>query len=142
MTTKTFVNCTQHALGADQLALLAGCAEVVDLREVNPELFDRLANTPSDEDECQDLAAEFVQYFWDLGQKNSVRQSGGLILHLPIGSPYFQALVAMAFGNEMVQMLVEELGIEVWMSHSQRVASEKDGIKTSIFKFEKFLKMP
>lgn len=77
----------QHPLTEAQESELAG-NEIVLLKDVNPGLFARLANTPGEVTVLVDLAYELIDFAYG-GEFDAVI--------LPIGSPAFQAILAIAW---------------------------------------------
>lgn len=126
-----FINCTQHALTAEQraAALELGGGVVAELRDLNPQLFARLTQIGSDVD-VKALALEAAVVF--------VEDHENDILHLPIGSPAFMWHLAQElarFGKSAPRVV---------FSHSRRESvdmPQADGTvrKQAVFTFEKFV---
>ncbi len=120
------LNCLQHTLTSDQLASLAGL-EIVSLKEFNPVLFEKVANTPGTVEELEPLATEFTK---------EITMFENVVL--PIGSPAFQMLV----GKAVAQVVTTKF----WFAHSERSSEDlpmPDGTvkKIQIFKHIGWLKL-
>lgn len=127
-----FLNCTAHTL-TDEQKFKAGeySNEIADLKELDGMLHTSLVNCPADEERTLDLVLELIQLLIGLEKKNK-----DLVVHLPIGSPYFMAVFFRKFP--------EESRIRFVFSHSDRVSVDEkqpDGsvVKKGVFKFVKFL---
>lgn len=119
--------CLQHLLTQDQLDSLKGF-DVVYLKDVNPDLFAKVANTPATAVELKKLAQEYSQY---------VMVNYGKAI-VPIGSPAFQFLVAQEFANQGT--------VELWFAHSERSSvdeTQPDGsvVKRAVFRHVDWIKI-
>jgi hypothetical protein len=134
------INTLQHALTADQLAELKalGYDEVVHLRDLNPELFAGMANTPGNEAEVGLLAFKLM---------GEMVTFGGRLCDaclLPLGSPALMFSFARMLGRETVD--VESSWVpDFFFAHSERVSEDQpqlDGTvkKVVVFKHIRFLK--
>jgi hypothetical protein len=128
----TFLNCTQHKLSAEQIAgAVAKYGDVPgEYRDFEPEIFARMANSPSDAEEIDTLATDFVK---------SVRGSRNqrVVIHLPLGSPALMFAVA-----QKIAFLRHPYRPTVVFSHSDRVSVDNgDGTKTVKFEFKQFIEM-
>lgn len=133
---KMFLNCTQHKLLKEQIEWikenLSESYEIRDLRDLNPELFQKLANSPHETEELEALSKEFGEYLHKLQGEYFP-----LFLHFPIGSPAFMFVFASRIGKDWNDLYI-------LFSHSKRVSEEitlPDGsVKINkLFKFEKFI---
>lgn len=88
---------------------------LADLLRLPPDLQSQIDQSPSDFDSLLEVAEQTVRY--------ALSQDVTHVL-CPGGSPAFQATFAME---------VRDTSLILLFSHSERVASEKDGVKTSTF---------
>ena len=124
---KNFLNATQHVLTAEQKAAVASLSmesvSIQELKDVDSDLFSRLANISADAS-LPELADALIAV---MEQFDAV--------HLPIGSPAFQFVLARKCASLSTTLL---------FSHSVRQVVEEpqpDGsvVKKTVFKFEKFI---
>jgi hypothetical protein len=129
----TLINCTQHKLNSEQISQFES---VVELKDIAPELFDRLSNSPSQPERIKELAYDFISWMND-----KVSNTDNTILfHLPIGSPAFMY----ELGRAEIQFRYEEdtNPIPTCFSHSERVMTDnQDGSKLVKFLFSHFIYM-
>jgi len=137
-----FLNVTNHSLTTEQRESAIkefSVTKFSELKDINPELFERLSNSPSEEVEVFKLALEFLDYLRDIS--NDINKKGGkLIIHFPIGSPALNFAVA-----GLITTTYASCHFKIVFSHSERVVKEKilpDGtvVKESVFSFMKFIK--
>lgn len=131
-----FLNCTAHSLTPEQKEKALEHSNVlIDLKEDDPVLWERLSNCPPDVLVLKELAKDLLLYL-----ESKYRESDGkLIVHFPIGSPAFNAIFF-----EMLDR--RALRIRIVFSHSDRVSVDEvqsDGsvVKRAVFKFIKFLEI-
>ena len=114
----------QHQLTSEQILELNekfNNPEIINFSDVNPELFKKIANSPSDVRELSNLAEEFGKF---------CNMYDGVVL--PIGSPAF---------NHMLRF---KIIVPVLFAHSERQSVDElqpDGSvkKINIFKHVKFI---
>ena len=151
MTTQTtnqqqnlFLNLTQHQLTPEQISLIKQNytnTEIKNLKDINPELFQELKNTPPDYSSLDYLADKLLNYIYDIYFSS---QYNTIYIHLPIGSPAFMWQFSKLFERNTPIGFKEKV-IPVF-SHSERQVEElvlPDGTveKKSIFKFQSFIEM-
>lgn len=122
-----FVN---HALCEEQVSEMQRYGEYMHLRDINPELFKRIAN-------CPDTPIRILRLINDIHAfLGSIDSDAVITLHLPLGSPAF-----------MFAFATRSIGIQnrkYIFSHSERDSIEEkleDGsvVKRSVFKFSHFI---
>lgn len=125
---KSVLVCMQHALSSEQVADLAFAESVSHLREVNPDLFAKLANIPVDiaPRDLRMLAHKLCDVMWTYKQ-----------VILPIGSPEFQATL-LHVATLRASHVQESIPALVF-ARSERVSideQQEDGtvLKKSVFK--------
>jgi len=137
-----FINLTAHQLTDEQKKTAAsefGATEFVDFKDIEPDLFGKLLNSPSDEGEISDIARDTILAM----SRVHYRNSGNVIFHLPIGSPAMMfALATLLSGHYYYPTFYGN----VVVSHSERSSKEiqlPDGgvKKESVFSFVKFIKV-
>lgn len=122
------LNTLQHQLQDNQIIeLLRLGYEIINLRDANPELFSKLANSPSEEEEILELAEEFADFILNFPA-----------VLLPLGSP------AVMFATAMQLKDLQTTKKNFFFAHSIRISEDvpqPDGTikKIQIFKHEKFL---
>lgn len=127
-----FVNCTQHGLTAAQVEEVMRLADgesvkFIEMRESNPDLFARVANTPGNYSQVHALAVEMASWMEELADEGKANG----FFHLPIGSPAFNWLLA---GQ------LEDTDVLSVFSHTERISVElEDGVKRTEFRFENFI---
>lgn len=120
------LNTLQHALTTEQEAELValGCTKVVHLKEVNPELFASLANTPGEEKAVNEIAYQLVDFiineFWVAG------------VILPLGSP------AVMFQFARLQGIGRKSQPAFLFAHTERVSEDQPQLDGSIKKVGSF----
>jgi hypothetical protein len=132
---KRFLIAIQHVLSDSQIAELTNGTsnvEFVLLKEVNPELFTRVANCPSDITEIHKLANDFLLY---------IDKYEAVVL--PIGSPIFMMDLGIKTGIKCHATDGEWSGPDMYFSHTDRVSVDEpqaDGsmLKKSVFQHVKF----
>jgi hypothetical protein len=130
-----FINCTQHNLNEDQIKVLGNETNIFNLKEINHELFSKLANSPDNKKDMITLANEFIDYMVYM-QKNRWRN---VTFHLPIGSPAFQYILS---GIIHHYNSINELQLRVDFSHTDRISVDNtDGTKTNKFEFKHFIEV-
>lgn len=130
---KVFLNVTAHNMSGEQLdkaRKLAG--EVKNLKDINPELASKLANSPDNLVGIMELVYELKSFCLTLA-----RDYEEVYVHLPIGSPAFM----FALARELTSFYGEVTPV---FSHSERISVEEqqpDGsvIKRAVFRFKKFI---
>ena len=127
---KVFLNLTNHTLNDEQLEALRKEGFVVVEKE---ELFDedivaKLKQSPDNLQELSDLACTVAEKIREFAEGREVK------LHLPIGSPLFQNLLFLSLVEKL-----KDLSVSFAFSHTKRIVEEQNGVKKSIFKFEKFI---
>jgi len=128
-----FVNMTAHQLTDEQKETAKkelGATEFVEFKEVQPDLFGEMANSPSDADDLVYLAKKVGAGMSDMIKTDLI------YFHLPIGSPAFNFVLA--------SVLMPQFKGKILFSHSERVSKETampDGTvkKENVFKFVKFI---
>lgn len=130
--------CMQHNLTPDQIAGLGQYDEIVLLKDIDPELFMDLCNTPSTKKELHKLACKLSRIANE--SVNDFRIYDGVVL--PIGSPAFMFIFARLFAivAQSSHMPV------VLFSHSERASVDlvqTDGsiLKQSIFIHVKWIEL-
>lgn len=131
-----FINCTAHSLSSEQTEEIIERSNpkiILELKEIQPEIYSKLINCPSYETDVIALYNQFSKYLLSYLKANKKTK---FYIHLPIGSPYFMALF---FSRFPVKKRIEFL-----FSHTDRESIEEiqeDGrvIKKSVFRFQKFL---
>jgi hypothetical protein len=133
-----------HRLGETQLKELfeIGITEIVHLSEIDPELYRRLSNTPSDEKEIEILASQ-LENFVKYNTKWSPKHGFDYFL-LPIGSPAFMFKFSLQIGRTVQLEHACEVVTKFLFAHSERNVFEieqEDGSlkKESVFNHVKFL---
>jgi len=132
-----FVNLTAHSLTNEQKKAATNDFKITDFieyREVLPELYNEMANSPADSEELEKLAVKVINSMSEM-----VAQTQSIYFHLPIGSPAFNYVFAGLMGK-----LAQFKG-KILFSHSERVSKEvalPDGSvkKENVFLFKKFIK--
>jgi len=132
-----FVNLTAHQLTDEQKEVARKELKVTDFveyKEVYPDLFGEMANSPNEESDLEKLSAKVICSMFDM-----VAQTQGVLFHLPIGSPAFNFALAKLIAN------APQLQGRILFSHSERVSKETmfpDGTvkKENVFLFKKFIK--
>lgn len=123
-----FINCTQHTLTPAQIAAAEQFGQVVEFRDLNPDLFGRLAQMQGDED-LHELANEFVEWLITLELP--------IILHLPIGTPAFMYVLAQQLARAWVKTV-----FSFSLRRSEDVPQPDGTIrKQQVFDFQKFLEI-
>lgn len=130
MKKSVFLNCTQHSLLPEQIQeakKLAG--EILDIKDFP--IFEEIKNSASELQLLRLQAGTLVDFLDVLTE-----QYEKVYVHLPIGSPAFQAI--------LMRSLVGHEGIIPVFSHTDReVVEEKaqDGaiIKKNVFRFKKYI---
>ena len=131
-----FLNCTAHELTPEQKEQALQYSDtIVDLKEINPSLHERLISCPPDKVELLTLALELLDFIPKAAKQSNMR----LTLHLPVGSPAFMAIF-------FIHLDREKLHWRIVFSHSDRVSVDEkqaDGsiVKRAIFKFIKFIEI-
>ncbi len=140
MSNNLFINCTQHTLTPEQQEAAQEelkCSEIIQLRDLNPELYNKLANTPMEKGVLASLAIDLLDLIIQVAEENSNRE---VYIHFPIGSPAFQYVFTIIFHTLNIPT-----NLHLVFSHSNRIANEiqlPDGSvkKEFIFKFQGFIK--
>lgn len=134
-----FVWCSPHTPTEEQIhqLLAGGNSEVLYMKDLNKELFERVCKSPDNYLEMSELASNLIDYM----VKNNYR-----FLVQPAGSPTFQTVLGMSLMASRVisDMLNMRHPLTIVNSHSDRVsvdAHNPDGsvTKTSMFKHIKFI---
>ena len=135
-----FMNCTQHDLTVQQMNEIKSFlnnngfsfeGHICNLKDNEKQLFNRLANTPENDEERKNLVVDFADF---------INKNEDTMFHLPIGSPAFMFELA----SFLQWKFVSSNGVKTYhicMSHTKRTSIEKDGVKTSVFKFERFIRV-
>jgi len=131
---KIFINLTNHKLNKDQLEHLKDFKVVEKEDIISPDILPLLTQSPDDVKELIKLAKRVKNEINDFIEGNEENE---VWIHLPIGSPLFQALLF----QELLKIPKDNFLLVY--SHSKRIIEEnpETGEKKSIFKFEKFLKI-
>lgn len=134
---KKILVATQHNLTSAQIESLNG-AEFVYLKDVNPDLFNKLASMNGEENLVK-LTNEFI---------NTLKVSSSVALDnyypydyviMPIGSPAFNANLCVVMG---MFGYFDEMGLKFLYSHSDRMVVENfDGSKTVTFQHKKWIEV-
>jgi len=82
---KNLLWCANHQPLTEQLESLNEMGNLLFLKDIAPELMEQLSNTPSDRDECKDLADEISDVALEKDAK--IVQLGGSPLFLVMASP-------------------------------------------------------
>ncbi len=135
-----FLNLTQHKLIDEQIKVIKEdlkCNDILELRDLNPELFNKLANTPMEKGVLASLAIDLLDLIIQVAEENPNRE---VYAHFPIGSPAFQYVFTIIFHTLNIPT-----NLHLVFSHSNRIANEiqlPDGSvkKEFIFKFQGFIK--
>lgn len=123
-----FINCTQHNLTPAQLAAAEQFGQVAEFRDLNPDLFGRLARMQGDED-LNELATEFGEWLATLKLP--------ITLHLPIGTPAFMYVLARQPARASVKVV-----FSFSLRRSEDVPQPDGTIrKQQVFDFQKFLEI-
>ncbi|MDX1957341.1 MAG: hypothetical protein SFU98_02150 [Leptospiraceae bacterium] len=131
-----FLNITAHSLTPEQKEKALEYSNVlIDLKEEDPRLWERLSNCPPDVEILKELAKELLHY---LEIKYSEAKEK-LTLHFPIGSPAFMALFFLQYDKTNMRY-------RIVFSHSERKSMEElqangSVIKKGIFQFVKFIEI-
>ena len=145
------LNTLQHELTTDQLAELTalGYTEVIHLRNLNPELFAGMANSPASEIGVEEMAIQLLNTISseDPDGWRSPSFNIGAVL-FPLGSPATMFAFARKVGEATRPWGPEnmESSFPVFLfAHSERVAEDQpqlDGTvrKVQVFKHLRFLK--
>ena len=140
---RIFLNLTNHALTPEQQETLKQEGFRVLAKEAvfGEEMVAKFKQSPSDFEELIELATETAEklkkYIENLKEENPDLET--FRIHLPIGSPLFQALLFNQLQNQLKE--IEDVNVEFAFSHTKRIVEEnpETGEKRSIFKFEKFI---
>lgn len=130
---KVVIDFVQHELSVEQKECMAYYGEYVHLKELEPDLFKRIANSPSSMTDICILATDVENFL--LEYKRFAADSK-IAIHLPLGSPAFMFTLG---------RIIDHINdLTVIFSHSERVSVEEkleDGsvAKRSIFKFSHFI---
>lgn len=138
---KKILICLQHELQEKQITELKQLGyDIYLLREENPEIFNKMANSPSDPEDIRILADEFVNFI--------LRQDIEAVL-LPLGSPALMFQIAKYLGEDFwLTQKAKKQGYnplpKFFFAHSTRVSEDvpqPDGTvkKVQVFKHEKFI---
>lgn len=131
-----FLNATAHELTEEQMLQAQQYSQsVINLKEDNLGLFEKLVNCPFERQDLEELSEIFLDYI----RLQYVEAERNLTVHFPIGSPAFNAL----FFRKLEK---ENLPIRILFSHSERKSIDEklpDGkvIKKAIFQFVKFIEL-
>lgn len=123
---KKFLWAAAHDMTPEQRESLTSEGEVILLKEVNPEFYQELLNSPDNAMDLKNLASNLL----------SIADANDAILVQPAGSPAFQ--LALGIANFIPDMHIR-------YAHTKRVSKDvpqEDGtiIKTSTFKHEGWIK--
>ena len=132
---KKVLVCFQHALTTEQSVSLGSYGEVSHLRDVDPDLFARLCNTPGETERLRSLAHEL--HYVAIGDMLNYDY-----VVLPIGSPAFMFMFS-GVCKTLGGMMPEPVYL---FAHSVRDSVDEpqaDGsiVKRSIFRHEKWIEM-
>ena len=133
-----FINTTQHELSTEQVGSIHNFMSqyhltydgIVNLKDIEPNLFARLSNTPEDDQDRTTLVVEFAKFI----------NKTDAMFHLPIGSPAFQFQLASFLQWRFVNSNGKD-SYKICMSHTKRISEEVNGVKTSRFQFERFIRV-
>ncbi|PJF33910.1 MAG: hypothetical protein CUN57_00915 [Phototrophicales bacterium] len=125
------LNTTQHKLPAKFVEKVDtdGVSFVMELRDVDPELFDRLSNCPFDRGLLAKLADDFIRLLCEYPYQD------GYVVVFPIGSPAFNAILwtRIACTPSMSDVSINFL-------HSRRIVSDDgNGKKIVTFKYDGYI---
>ena len=98
MEKKVFLNCTAHNLTAAQKEKAKERFQVdkfINLKEINPELFNKLSSMKL-EDDVEDLCYKLFEFI-----NNYTHFYNIVYVHMPCGSPYFMAYFFYDFLNRV-----------------------------------------
>lgn len=144
------INLTQHNLTQDQISDLEKFYpghDILNFKDFDPPMFEKLSQTPGNVDEIRNLAVEFFNWL----EKKIVEKNIAAVI-LPIGSPAFIFALGMLYQSKIEEAYEKDeinkpiLKPDILFSHSERTTIEEtnsDGqvIKKSIFKHVKFLNL-
>jgi len=133
----TLINMTAHQLTDEQKESAIefyGIKSFKEFKDLNLELFNKIANSPDTNHEIESLAHETIEWIRQIQFANLET----CYFHLPIGSPAFMFIFGSVWGVSSK--------INILFSHSERVSTEvhsPDGTvkKENIFKFIKFIEI-
>lgn len=104
---KRFVWCSPHTPTKEQLTSLKSMGEIEYLKDINPSLFNNIANSPTSKEEMRVLADELYSFVCLGKDIQTIVQ--------PAGSPAFQFVLGQR---------VKGNGNEVIYAHSKRVSED------------------
>jgi len=136
---ETLVNMTVHELTEEQkqTAKELGVVSFMEYKDLYPDLFKQVSNSPDNSDELDSLAVRVVN-----SMNAILAEHKNVFFHLPFGSPAFN------FALSKWIWFAKKNGIykgKILFSHSERVSREitlPDGSvkKESVFSFKKFIR--
>lgn len=122
---KRMLWCSPHTPTEEQVVSLSEMGEVIFLRDINPELQEKIANCPMDSSQVEHLARQLAGYPGDHSQD--------YVLVQPAGSPAFQ---------HMLGRIMAEWGWKkIIYAHSERVSVDEPQADGSIKKISVFKHM-
>ncbi|MEM7183444.1 MAG: hypothetical protein AAF518_21225 [Spirochaetota bacterium] len=131
-----FINCTANKLTPKQLASVQELAsDVLELSEIQKDLYEELLNCPTELDEINDLLQEFSSFLLEWQDK---REGKELYLHFPIGSPYFMALFFCQFPKDTRIIFLFSHSIE---KSVEEIQTDGSIVIKTVLEFQKFLEL-
>jgi len=136
MSRKYFLNLTDFLLTKDQLFILGQAGFTIVEREAifDDETLEKLSQSPSSKQELMELSRKAVSQI-----EVFVKIIGAytIHIHLPIGSPDFQAV----FFTDLVRHFKNYDDVKLVFSHIKPILEERDGDVVSTFKLERFIEI-
>lgn len=124
---KKLLKVMQHSLTGEQLSQLGKNTQIIELSEINNQLFNKMASSPSTTEGVVETAKEFYEFL------KEAEDIDGVIL--PLGSPSLMFQIAVFIGDYQIPVL---------FSHSERVSVDEiqeDGSikKVSVFRHQNWI---
>lgn len=119
--------CSAHVPTPQQVEELTEMGQLLFLRDIDPEMMKRISDSPSTEEELEELARDFMRLDC-LPFETTVDKNIALVQ--PAGSPAFQL---------MLGRCMDQMQIQVMYAHSERVSMDEpqpDGTVKKVSTFQ------